>query len=97
MTLVEQLKTIDPESYKAAVQDLMHELNSNFDKAWEQTIARAHEVPILAAIVQTQIDLTKNPDTNPDSLNRIGGMRFSIEALIAYAESQADSEFEVGG
>ena len=92
MNLIEQLKAVDPEFYKGAVQDLMHELISNLEKAWELTIKRARAVPILAEIVQVQIDLTNKPNSDPGSLERVSGMRLCIEALIAYAESKAESE-----
>jgi len=86
-TLSEQLRSIDPQFYLAASEELMHDIQANSGNAWKETIRRANSFPFLAEVVKAFIQLAQKPDTETSTLDRMAGMRFALEALIACAES----------
>jgi len=89
MTLSEQLKNIDPHFYLAASEELMHDLQRDINSSWKETMRRSNDFPFLAEVVKAFIKLSAVPNIPQTALERMAGMRFALEALIACAESLA--------
>ncbi len=79
---IKKLKNITANELNSAVQDLNAESKYPHE-AVQVTLSRAKEFPILDQVVKTLKKIGNSPDSTPEALARIEGMKIILEALIS--------------